>query len=210
MRDDYKRLEQYCKEKFIWIDTSNFSGNILGLADSVLRQNPDRYVAIKSLFCLHIYKGKSISDTLNVEFFPFDYINEDVSEKDFLAFRDCVKNIADSTKLWKKTFDFYDKELEKSIIYSKTPTSRISFGIDNYNLTKLSFHGFLEASDIFPLQELEFEGMKLPFPNKPEAVAKIEYGDLGWPRDVGISHDIETLNDYLRSSGQKEIYYKEF
>jgi len=209
-RKDFEKLEKYCKETFIWVDTNDFSGNIIPLADKYIRLNPGKYVVIKSLFCLHIYKGEKIQNALNVEFFPFDFLNDDVTEKEYVDYKKYVKDIVKPTKKWGMIFDFYKKELSESKIFTKIETKRCAPSVDHYNLTHLGFHGFSNYEDIFPIKYLEFEGSLLPFPNDMKKVAESEYGNLGWPSDVGISHGLETLNEWLRNNDEEEILYKEF
>ena len=109
----------------------------------------------------------------------------------------------------KKVFDFYEKELSAETIFSKTKTNRITYGLGDFAFLNYSFKGFLQYDDIFPLQEADFEGIKVYIPNKPEKAITRLYGDyMKLPKDIGISQAIEDTNSYLKSRHKDIIDYR--
>lgn len=209
MRDDYEKVKDYCKENFHWIDMYDFYGDSIKFTDEVLRKYPNQYVAFETPFCIHIYNGTSLKDAKNVEFFVFDYIKEDAKEEDFLKYREYVINNIDLSKKWGNVFDFYTKELNNSLFFTREKTSRVCQSLGHYDLTNFTFKGFSKTKDLFPLKKMKFESFELYGPNNPEQFLLKQYSQLGYSDDVGISHDLETLNKYLVTIGE-EIKYKEF
>ena len=209
LREDYDKIEKYCKEKFYWLDTCNLDCGILEKTDLTIKTHPDEFIAFKTPFCIHIYKGSSLADACNIEFFVYDFVNENINEEQFLKYRNYIKSNIDLSKPWKKIFDFYDKEMSSNIFFSSKPTNRVTPGIGNYVFTKYNFYGFRNTEDLLPLCNLEFENLKLPCPNNARNFVSKHYSSLGYPNDIGISHDLETLNQYLHTIGEG-IDYKEF
>lgn len=209
MREDYEKVKNYCKENFHWIDMYDFSGDSVKYTDEVLRKYPNQYVAFETPFCIHIYNGTCLRDAKNVEFFVFDYIKDDAKEEDFIKYREYVIRNIDLSKKWGNTFDFYKKELMNNQFFTREKTSRVCQSLGHYDLTNFTFKGFSKTEDLFPLKKMKFESFELYAPNNPEPFLLKQYSHLGYSSDVGISHDLETLNRYLATIGE-EINYKEF
>lgn len=208
-RDEYNKLINYCSENFFCFDTTHFTGNILQTTDELLKQHQNENIVIRTPFCIHIYNGTSLANTKNVEFFVFDYVKDGITEEQFEDFRKYVKDNLDLSKEWGQIFNFYDDLLRRNDIFSESPTSRITPGIGHFVFTQSNFYGFRQTDDLFPLKKVLFEGCPLPCPNNGKDFVKKNYSSLGFPKDVGISHDLEVINKYLETIGEK-IDYKEF
>ena len=209
MREDFEKIIEHCKQNYFWFDTSNFSGDILKKTDELLKTHKNEYVAFRTPFCVHIYNGTCLADAKNIEFFVYDYVNEDVTDEKFQEFRQHMINQLNFSHPWGKIFEMYEQEMASCGIFSKTPTSRVTPGIGNYVLTQYKFYGFRATEDLFPLTKMKFEGLDLTCPKNGRNFVSKHYSSLGYPKDVGISHDLETLNAYLNTIGES-INYKEF
>ena len=212
IRSDFEKLIEIAKKQFVWINTEEeFKISIFELCDIAISQHKNEYVFIRTPFCIHVYKGTSLRDSLNCEFFPFDYVNENVSEDEFSEFIKQYKKTFTINQPWSLVFNSYKKLLEEETVFSKAETSIITPGPGHYAFTQYNFLGFRRKEDLFPLSSLIFEGMSVPVPHNPENFIEKNYSSWkDFPKDVGISHSLEVLNGYFESKGQaipyKEIY----
>lgn len=209
IREEYEKVKDYCKKNFIWYDTRNFEGDIVKTADELIRANPNKCIALETPFCIHIYHGTNIGNAKNLEFFVYDYVNENITEDQFLQYREFVKSKIQLHKNWSHIFDFYEQELKNNSIFSKTPTTRVTPGIGNFVLTQYNFYGFRQTEDLFPLIPLQFESYMLPCPKNPQNFVSKHYSSLGYPKDIGVAHNFEVLDKYLNTKGES-INYREF
>jgi len=211
-RADYNRLMEIAKADFVWIDSSQKSGNYAKFYDDAIRANPGKLVFILTPTCMHVYKGTCLRDSLNLEFFSNDFVKEGVTEEQYLEYRQKVINFIRIPHTWKEIFDFYDEELANSDIYSLEETSRITPGLGNWVLTEYKFHGFRNYNELYPLKPIKFENLRILGPNEPEIMLDKQFGEnwRSYPKDIGIPHSLKTLNeDYFDSIGTP-IDYREF
>lgn len=200
MREDFEKLIQYCQKNYVWFDTYNVKEKAYLEYDKVIKQHPNEYVAIITPYCLHIYKGESVNTAMNIEFFPWDYVLDSVTNEQHddyaIAFRKKVKELQD----WDKIYDFYEKEMESNPIFTKEKTSRVSEGIGHWNLAKQKPYGVLNYDDLYPRSTILFEDKMLNAPNHPEKLL-LQYGNyMGYPSDFGISHNLEEISENLKKN----------
>ena len=211
IRKDFDKLVEVAKKNFVWIDSTKKDCFSAKFYDLSIKANPGKYVFILTPFCLHLFKGTCLRDSSNLEFFPLDYIREDITEKQYLLYREKICNFVHEDHTWKEKFDFYQEVLANNDIYSSEPTSRVAPGLGSWDLTEYKFHGFRKHDDIFPLQAITFEGVDLPGPNKPKEILNMQFGQnwMQFPSDVGIPHTLQEQNIYLKTIGTP-IDYSEF
>lgn len=203
MREDFEKIMQIAKEKFIWLDYDNTKSNadLTDLVDKALKENKNQYVFVRTPYCIHCYKGDSIQNSQNCEFFPYDFIKDGITDKQYTDYIESVKKEVVLERPWKDIFAFYDEELNRSPCLTKEKTSRIFPGLGNYAQTQYRFNGFLNYDDIYPLTEIDFENAKIPVPKKYELRAANLYKNWkGYPSDVGISHDMESLKEFMEKT----------
>lgn len=198
IREEYEKVIEYAKKNFVWVDTYDVKEKAFLFYDSVIKQHPNEYVAIKTPYCLHIYKGESVETAGNLEFFVWDYVKEDVSEEKYIEyaknFREKVTELHD----WNKIYDFYEQELKSDKFYSKEKTSRITPGIGHFDLSKLTNNGLVNVDEMFPLKKVKFESVEVDIPKLPERYLKITYGNyMEYPDDFGVSHNFEEISQHL-------------
>ena len=211
LREDFDRIVDYAKKNWVWIELDFVGDYLYKSYDDAIRKNPGKIIAIQSPYCLHIYKGQTLIDSVNVEFFILDYVKENVSDEQIIQYKNKFKSYLKKDKRnVKEILSFYEQELNNSSIFTREKTDRLYYGIGNHGFTEYSFHGFLNYSDVFPIREVEFEGAIVKIPNKPENYLNSLYGD--WkklPNDVGIPHTFEDINNYCREYNLEEIDYYE-
>jgi lipopolysaccharide cholinephosphotransferase len=203
-RDEFNQLIEIAKKNFVWIDSTKKNCYSAKFYDMSIQAHPDKFVFILTPYCLHLFKGTNLKNSLNLEFFPNDYVREDVTEEQYLAYRQKICDFVQSKHTWKEKFEFYERELKNNDIYSKEPTSRMTPGIGNWDLTEFKFRGFWKTSSLYPLKGIAFENAILPSPQDPISVLEISYGKnwMQFPDDVGIPHTLEEQNIYYEAIGE--------
>lgn len=213
-RSDYNKLLDVLKtdSNFKWIDSSKKTGYYSEYYDKLIRENPNKNIVVKTPHCMHVFNGTCLRDARNLEFFPNDFLKEDVTEEQYLAFREKVITFMRVPHTWKEIFDFYETSWKESGIYSLEPTSRIVPGLGNWDLTMYGFHGFRNHDDVYPLTTIKFEGKEFPCPNKAEEILNREYGKSwrNYPNDIGIPHTLVDKNRYFEMTGEPLIDFHEF
>ncbi|MBQ4236121.1 MAG: LicD family protein [Treponema sp.] len=211
MRDDFNRVIEYAKKNWVWVELKEMEHYYAKYYDDAIKSNPGKIIAIRTPYCLHVYRGTVLKDSVNVEFFMFDYVKDGISDEQMIAYKNKIYELINKKRRnVQEILDAYNMEFNNSSVFTKEKTDRIYYGIGNYALTEYKFHSILEYSDIFPPKDAEFEGVKVKIPNKPENSLKSLYGD--WkklPSDIGISKTIESMNEYFREYKQEAINYKD-
>ena len=214
VRSDYNKLFHALQTdtNFIWIDTSNKSGYYADYYDKLIRENANKNVVIRTPTCTHVFNGTCLRDARNLEFFPNDFLKEDVTEEQYLAFRDKAIAFIRKPHAWKELFDFYETTWKEADIFSMEPTSRIVPGLGNWDLTEYGYHGFRHYDDVYPTTTITFEGKELPCPNKAEEILDREYGKnwRDYPDDIGLPQTLIDRNKYFEMFGEPLIDYSEF
>ncbi len=205
MRSDFEKIKEIARKDYIWIEYSNENKNtsLETFTDEMLKTN-DSYLFLQTPYCIHCYKGRSLMDSVNVEFFPYDYVADGISENDYLQYKDKVKKEVILSRPWKEIFEFYEKELDDGKVLTRSVTSRIVPGLGNFAQTQYGFHGFDNYSEVYPLGKLEFENQLISVPNIPDVHIKHIYNNWSaYPKDIGISSYMEAMKEYLSKKGSQ-------
>ena len=78
-RDQFNRLIDIAKKDFVWVDSTKKNCFSAKFYDMAIRENPGKYVFILTPFCLPLFQGTSLRNSMNLEFFPNDYVREEVT-----------------------------------------------------------------------------------------------------------------------------------
>lgn len=216
LREDFDRLIGIMEKEWIFVKMERLTDSkhsFSALYDKIIKENPNKIAAVLSTTCIHIFRGTSLKDALNVEIFPYDYVKDSVSEEEYFKFKEKSKKKIRQLKIFgpKKIFNFYNQELNsENSVFSKERTNKITDGLGNFAFIEYKFRGFLKYDELFPLKETKFEGVDIYVPNNPERALQCIYGDyMRLPNDIGIAHSIEDINAYLKDKGQDIIDYRE-
>lgn len=214
IRSDFEKAIEVLKEKSIFMVMDNLTDirhPFYGFYNKVITENPNKLIAILSSTCIHIFKGTSLKDAINVELFPYDFVKNSITEEDFVKYKEESTNTINKLKRSdiKKVFNFFETELKAETVFTRNETKRISYGLGNYAFTEYRFRGFLNYEDVFPIKESTFEGYKVYIPNNTKRALECLYGDyMSLPKDVGISHTFEDINSYLKDNNIPIIDYR--
>lgn len=193
-RDDY--------EKFIELFSNGFPNN------------PDLTIEYENngkTKCFIKFSHKK-SENLFLDIFPYDFYHSklDAQEKIQLS-----EKIVQARKPKTFCYDCSNEEMRKRFkqitqndilenkLVNKAQQPAIFMGIDFPHNWKNKVYSW---EDIFPLKEINFEGISLPAPNKSEDVLKSIYGDyMKIPKNSYPRH-----SSYSKFCQEEEIFLKEF
>lgn len=194
LREDFNKLVEYAKKNYFWFDASTILENSFDVFDKVIRNHPNEIVAIETPYCIHIYKGTNIKNALNAEYFPWDYVCENISQEEFIEFANNFKQKIFELHTWDKIFEYYKELKSNNHIFTLKQTSKIAPGIGHWDLAKCNCKGFLKTSDILPLKEIIFENMSMKSPKNPNIYLNYSYENyMAYPEDLGLSHHLEEM-----------------
>ena len=194
-RSDYTKLIKYAKDKFIVAtlkDDDKFSTWTLEKGyrrvASYLKNYPNDYILDVWINQIQIYSGTSIMDRKLVDFFSFDFYNDNYSFKELSQWIDYICKKKEEIDNIIKIRDFLNNEILKNCNIVKK-SSKLYFGIDSVeSYTRKWNTDFIPADIIFPLKEVDFENAKFFVPNKPEKYLEYEFRNyMSYPDDLGIS-----------------------
>ncbi len=208
MRKDFETVIEIARKDFIWLDYENTkNGDLTDFLDKALKTSNNKYVFVRTPFCIHCYKGSSINDSVNVEFFPYDYVKDGVTDSQYKEYLETVKKEIVLERPWSEIYKFYESQLNNNPCLTREKTSRITTGFGNFAQTQYRFNGFLKYDDYYPLTEIDFENQKIQVPHNP--TGRIENLYKNWkayPSDVGLSPEMKNLREYF---DKEKIEYKE-
>lgn len=176
MRDDFEKLKNYFKSKYIWIDASCCTYHLFKKTlFKYLKRYPNKILAVHEPTALKCYKGDS-NLHVALDFFPLDFYNDNLSFEDMTKFIDDVKNNQPVNLKFSEIFNYYDL-MNNKFRYTVSKSNKISPAIDNYDFHNYSFKGFRKKEDIFPLKKMKFENSEFWAPNNHDGYLNTIYSD---------------------------------
>lgn len=176
MREDFIKLEEYLKSRYIWCDTSEWdkTSHIKNIK-AFLRQHPNQIFVAKSTICLQVLCGTEQSYN-TCDFFALDYYDDymDVVTLQKYAAEMKSKYSCNNKMKYKLWFDLYQNELANNKLFARESSS-ISVGVDNFDFWNYSIKGVRRKTDIFPLKKVVFEDAEFYAPNNPHEYLKTIY-----------------------------------
>lgn len=166
------------------------------------KRNPDVYItrfyypySNMNRWLIRIKHKKN--DHLFVDVFPYYSYGKclDVSEqvrltKEMREYR--KKYMAEHKPKTEKDIYYYNKIIQENLITApqniEGDTSDLIWGTEFCH----SWHNWIHPRNwIFPLRECDFEGLKMPCPNKYDEYLRDVYGDyMSYPKKIGIGHNM--------------------
>ena len=175
MREDFEKLVSYMIQKGLY-----FTAKKGKEVDKILRDNPNKLIAVHNYDMLCIFKGTSTEDCVQIDFFPMDFYKESLPFKELRQYASYLKEEMFYINSFKGWFDFIRKELKTSK-YLTNKSNKIFWGIDSMTLyeTVLRFNiatNFFSYDDIFPLVKLPYENTEFWAPRNYEKVLNEMFG----------------------------------
>lgn len=207
LREDFEKLHKFVQKNYIYLDTSEVKDyqELLHILDKEVQKNPNQIIFAQLPSSICAYRGTSLEDLQILDFFPRDYLNDNVSEKEYLKYRKSFNKALAKFSGYKDFFNLFEQELKNKKIYvndsSLTVKSWGSYGFTHYEKTVP-----IKKEDIFPFKKILFEDYEFHTIQNPENYFKTMYGD--WEHlpiffDIGLH--IKRIQDVLDTEERK--YY---
>ena len=172
-RPDFEELKNYLKNKYNYVDTSNWTRNSYDIElENVFKKYKNTIFVLQRPTSLKVYFGE-IDSFVNCDFFALDYYNDYENSETIQKYANEIKKIVykNNDISFKEIFEIYHKELNKNDkIVKKSNT--LSAGIDNYDFYYYTIKGTRRLSDIFPLKKISFEKFDFYAPNNEHEYLK--------------------------------------
>lgn len=118
---------------------------------------------------------------IDLELFSFDFYREDLTIEEYHQFVSDGFRMKKELKNCKQWFDYCYTQIEESGIVSNEPTNIILPGVDSFIYRGLwNIEEFIPYNSIFPLKEVEFEGISVLCVNDEVRYMQHQYPD--WER----------------------------
>lgn len=185
MREDLVKVEEYFQNRF----TVQRSKSLFGDSVTFDRMDPaPEYIMEITPYVARIYGREDDGVVIPVEFFVWDRFDDKLTVDDYHNL------ISKAQKIIRPGRDI-------SVISDELKECEIGFTTDRMDDETIIMPGIdhaaqgirseflLKKNDIFPLEELEFEGLTFLFPKNKEKILEFEYGN--WdvlPDDIGVNH----------------------
>lgn len=187
IRSDIKTVAEYFEEKSSLYYSKDIFGGESGII-SKLKDSPIGFALEVSPYMYRVYGYDINSKIYAVDLFVWDHYLETMSIDDYHAMINDIQNLAQS---YTDTHTLM-KEIEKFIAGSPYITdgkTQILMPGVGHAARGIRSRFILNRSDIFPLQDVIFEGYEFMAPHSIEKILEFEYGE--WdrlPDDVGMDH----------------------
>ncbi len=207
MRDEYYKIIEYAKQKYIYYDAYNclFFPEHDAIIDVMLKQNPNKIVFSRKPSCLSAYLGTSMEDCLTIDFFARDCIKDGISEDDYKKYREdkYPEHRRSIKKNWKTRFDFIEKELANPDIYVKESDNYV-FAWDHIDFYAYGLTYFLKKEDILPYKKITFEGTEYYAVNNIEKYLEKLYGKnyMSIPVNLEVAKYVKSYSKWLNKRGR--------
>ena len=208
MRHEYEKLMEFCKREMVVCVQSGKSEDYCSWMTEMIEKYPNQYILNMNHAHIQITKGSTIIDRKGVDFFSLDCYQEGypyAEHKRYLR-----KMEAELKKIEQEEDKIrYIEESRKEYPYIVEKSKNLFYGIDNgghvYCLSN-DWNRWFVWDEIFPLIKIEFEGLSVWSPRKPEQILTCKYGKyMDLPMDCGIS-----MHDYWTGYKQTALKNVEF
>lgn len=207
MRDDYKRLIDYCNlNGMLYVSSSlemNQNDNYRETVRKMYDENKEILFTLNGSFlAAYVKSSNGSSYPYIVDIFPLDYYNESCTYDDLRKYvNECSVYCRKSMMSFKERIEYNDRIAHDGGFVSEVPTGRIGYGIETFFVVS-ACSGFCRADAVLPVTGISFEGHDFAAPSKPEEFLKMEYGDIyRWPSDAGQT---------AHGTGRHYIQYRHF
>ena len=188
MREDFNKLIEFAKSKYVYIDSDlniDYNQHRIMIHEG-LKKHP--YTVIFSLkpSCLSAYYGTCLEDCLTVDFFPRDYIKDNLTPKAYKKYKKAFKPFYRLKTDFHKMFQVYKEELSNNKIFvQKSNTTAYGFG----NVSFKSGHfSVLPINTILPPKKIAFENTEFYTMNDEKKYLEDFYGDyMKFPAKIDIT-----------------------
>ncbi len=185
-RKDYEKLIEYAKIHWIVLECPTKDNLQQEWIDKVTQENAGKYILFIYAAHIQISCGYSCMDRRCVDFFIYEYYDEEADFGEFNEHVKCIKERLNKCNSELARLEIVRDELDNEQRI-KEKSSKIYFGLDSCEPYLRTFNSsWIDVDIVFPLRVISYEGVLLSIPNKPEVFMNYEYPN--WrelPADCG-------------------------
>ena len=177
MRDDYNKLRDFVKENYPYFERDTFENYTDFYMDlnTLLKEYPNQIIFSMKTNGICAYRGTSLRDVVSLDFFPRDYINDNLTEKTYLDYiNKRKKNKKFST--WREYYEFIDDAMKDKDIFPKH-SSKTAKGWGSYAINYLNRGVVIDVDKLFPLKKIQFEDTEFYTVADPDNYLRVMYGE---------------------------------
>ena len=178
MRRDFEELKKYLAQKYIWIDTSDWTvKDCGGCLKKAYEKYPNEIFVALYHDSLKVCGGNN-QNKMVIDFFALDYFNESQKTDEIKQYMKKLREkiIEDKTVKFSKIFAIQNEELKKSDMIVEE-SNNILAGIDNFDFYNYEIRKVHLKKEIFPLKKIKFENTEFWAPNNAKEYLFAIYGE---------------------------------
>ena len=194
IRNDIKKVEGYFEKNSALYYSKDIFGGESGII-SKLKDSPIGFALEVSPYMYRVYGYDINSKIYAVDLFVWDHYLETMSIDDYHAMINDIQNLAQSYTDTHTLMKEIEKFIAGSPYITDGKTQILMPGVD-HAARGIRSRFILNRSDIFPLQDVIFEGYEFMAPHSIEKILEFEYGE--WdrlPDDVGMDHSGKAVEE---------------
>lgn len=205
IREDYEKLIELAKEKYIYIKrpmTRYWSWNkILSYEDSLFHKYPNQLIFVHAYNHLQVYRATSYLDFKLVDFFCLDYYAENYEYDEHKKYLNTIRKRIETINNNVKEVDFLNEEI-KSNPNIVAHSNKIMYGIDSdpSYTSAVNYGKWFYEDDLYPLKKMQFEDTQFWVPNNFKEFLTHRYGN--WqelPQNLDFSRHFPIVEEYIKS-----------
>lgn len=207
MREEFDALLDYIQNKHIMINSREcktyFEFKVL--IDKALKENKGKFIWGLKPSSLSVFIGDSLENAKAIDFFPREYINDNLSKEDYINYRHTHDGKYPDKGTFGERFDYQKEALKNSDIYKKD-SNLTAKGWGSLDFIKSYKPVLVPKDSVIPYSTIKFENrIYLTYAN-PHEYLKSMYGDINLiPKKLELLHNMKSHNRVLKKLGRE--YY---
>ena len=191
IRDEYEKLKEFCRSS-IYTEEEFADKNIAKDNGKCVSAEMEDYYWTNLADLIKVVKPASDGSEIELDFFPWDFYNDDYTYEELMGFVLKVKERLSKAGSLEQKVECLENALEENRNNIAGDSSHLYFGIDNMGIVQSYHRGQMVPKEvIFPLQKVLYEGAYFWVPNDAEEYLKYEYENIWeFPIDVGIQRHL--------------------
>ena len=186
LRPDFEKLKEYLKNRYLYIDTSNWlRGSYAKNVKECVKKYPNQVIALCNTDAFKCIKGTE-NNFYIIDFFAWDYYNDFHNVVTLQKYANKIKEKIKTCKCFKDIFNIFNEELTNGENIVKE-SNTINIGIDNAGFQKYSIKEIVRKEDIYPLKKIKFEDWEYNTPNNYHVYLKSIYNFYNKLPEYGIN-----------------------
>lgn len=198
-RKDYDMLCSYASKHWHIVKREYFGIENYRQMNQWFSMYPNEIIFVIMPYCSSVMQGTSIAEYKIIDFFVFDYFEEDY------PFNEYKKLIKQTKERLEENHDEIKRlELERMQVKKNehivSESEHISYALDSMMAyDHLHNQNWIDRKIIYPTEYAEFDGIEIPVPNDIDKFLEYDIpGYMGLPTDVAISNRLTQRANAIR------------